>query len=392
VSVAPARDPRIGVIFLVPDRWRGIWMPRHQVAHRLARHFEVVWIEEARPWRDYWGPKARDEVVIQDVRTDFPGFTVYDPGRWLPEVYKPRWLRDLVRRRRVRAALDLLRAKGCSRVVTYAWRPDFAWALDAFRADLTCYHVDDEYSFTTSDQPIDAAEAALLRRADQVFIHSSGLLRKKGGLNANTMHVPNGVDFPAYSNPAPEPSDLAAIPHPRIGYVGVVKAQLDLQLLLTLARRNPQWSFVIVGPRGFLGNKSAILDEMATLPNVYQLGNRAVKDLPAYVQSMDVCVMPYEVSDYTNFIYPMKLHEYLATGRPSVASPITSIVPFGDVVWLASNPDEWQAALVKALAPEAKSTDSVRARRKRAAEHDWDLLVDRIAVQLKARLQALASA
>lgn len=378
--------PKTGVVFLVPDRWRGIWMPRHQVAQRLGRHFEVVWVEAARGWREYWGFGAHPEVVIQDAPTDFPGFTLYDPGRWLPEFHRPQWLRGLIHRARMRVALNILRSKGCKRVIAYLWRPEFAWALDALSPDLTCYHIDDEYSFASSEQPNDPAEVAVIRRVDQVFIHSSGLLRKKGGINPSTSHVPNGVDFAAYSTPAPEPSDLAAIPHPRIGYVGVVKGQLDLHLLRDLARRNPQWSFVIVGPRGFLGDKESVLDEMGALPNVHLLGNRPVNMLPAYVQAMDVCMMPYEISDYTNFIYPLKLHEYLATGRPTVASPINSVLPFKDVVWLATSVEAWQKAVEAALDRSANRADAVRARRERAAEHDWDLLVDQIAGHLRSRL------
>jgi glycosyltransferase involved in cell wall biosynthesis len=381
-----ATMPKTGVVFLVPDRWRGAWMLRHQVAHRLGRHFEVVWVEPPRGWREYWGFGRRTDVVLQDVSTDFPGFTLYDPGRWLPEFHKPRGLRSLIQRARMRAVLNILRSKGCTRVIAYLWRPELAWALDALRADLTCYHIDDEYSFATQEQPNDPAEVAVIRRADQVFIHSTGLLRKKGGINPRTTHVPNGVDYAAYSTPAQEPADLAAIPHPRIGYVGVVKGQLDLHMLRDLARQNPQWSFVMVGPRGFLGDKAPVLDEMAALPNVHLLGNRAVQMLPAYVQAMDVCMMPYEISDYTNFIYPLKLHEYLATGRPIVASPIDSVLPFKDVAWLATTVEEWQRGLAAALDPAANRPEAVRARRERAAEHDWNLLVDRIATHLRSRL------
>jgi hypothetical protein len=379
--------PRTGVVLLVPDRWRSIWTLRHHVAHRLAKHFEVVWVEAARPWREYWGLAPNREPVAHDIPPDFPGLTVYDPGRWLAKLHKPRAVVDWIYRARMRAAVNILRSKGCTHVITYVWRPELAWALDSLPTDLSCYHIDDEYSFTSTEQPNDPAEVALIRRVDQVFIHSSGLLRKKGGLNPHTAHIPNGVDYAAYSTPVAEPADLAAIPHPRIGYVGVVKTQLDLHLLRELARRNPQWSFVIIGPRGFLGDKAALLNEMSGLPNVRLLGNRAVHALPAYVQGMDVCVMPYEISDYTNFIYPLKLHEYLATGRPTIASPIQSVLPFNDVVSLATSAAEWQAAIDVALRPEANSPDAVRARRERAAGYDWDLLVAQIAARLRARLQ-----
>lgn len=385
---ASVEAPRIGIVGLVPDRWRGIWMPRHHVLHRLGRHFDVVWIEEARPWREYWGTSRRAEEIIQDVAPHHPGFTVYDPGRWLPEVFGPRWLRDRIRRARVAAACRILQRRGCSRTILYVWRPEFDWALDAIPADLTCYHIDDEYSFATSDQPNDPREVDLIRRVDQVFIHSRRLLQKKGAINPDTTYVPNGVDYLAYSTAADEPPDMESIPRPRMGYVGVIKTQLDLALLSELASRNPQWSFVAVGPTGFLGGKVRQLEHLKVLPNVHLLGNRPIAALPAYMQSLDVCMMCYEITDYTNFIYPLKLHEYLATGRPVVATPIDSVIPFGDVVRLASSVADWERALRESLESQAVSPEAVEARRARAAENDWDLLVDRIAAKFRTGVEA----
>ena len=82
-------------------------------------------------------------------------------------------------------------------------------------------------------------EAKVIRTADHVFIHSPRLLEKKGDMNPNTTFMPNGVDFEAYSRPRPEPVDLASIPHPRIGYTGVLKKQLDWELLSELCVRRP---------------------------------------------------------------------------------------------------------------------------------------------------------
>jgi hypothetical protein len=94
----------------------------------------------------------------------------------------------------------------------------------------------------------------------------------------------------------------------------------------------------------------------------------------------------YRINEYTKFIYPLKLHEYLASGRPVVGTPIDALQPFVDVVQLARTPDEWSAALMAAMAGESSCPAAVSRRRQIAREHDWDRLVHRIALALAARL------
>ena len=170
------------------------------------------------------------------------------------------------------------------------------------------------------------------------------------------------------------------MPHPRIGYVGRIKGQLDMELLYGLARRHPEWSFVMVGPLVSLHRHTRWVDGLNNQPNVHFLGSKPVDQLAAYNQHLDVCIMCYEISDYTNFIYPMKLHEYLATGRPVVASPIRTLQDFGNVISLASGIDEWSAALKDALSPQANSLERVAGRRKVARAYDWDVLTQRVAM------------
>jgi len=382
-SAEPRTDSSIGVVALVPDRWLGVWTVRHHVLHRLAQQFDVVWVEPARGWRDYWLGRFHAGESVEEIRTRRSQFTVYRPGRWRAEVYRPRFVGDWLRRQRVRDAVETLRRRGCTRIVLYVWRPQYDWALDAVDADLVCYHIDDEYSFSSVDRPNDPREVALIRAADLVIIHSQKLFEKKGSINQNSVRIPNGVDYAAFSTLQPEPADLADIPRPRMGYVGVIKVQLDLALLVGLATRRPEWSFVLVGPVGNMGGKKPLLEQLQRLPNVHLLGNKPVEQLPGYCQHFDVCMMCYEVSDYTNYIYPLKMHEYLASGRPVVSAPIEAVRPFSDVLETASGVDEWEDALLDALRPERNTDDAVLARQARAKAHDWDLLVERIAGEFR---------
>jgi glycosyltransferase involved in cell wall biosynthesis len=367
----------VGVIALVPENWDSVWMPRHQILTRLARYFDVVWINPARGWQEHWHPKRGSHLQRLKFREVLPGFTVMTPGTMRPRFYRPLWLRRAMLTRTLKDARAYLARRKTKRLLLYLWRPEFAEALKLIPHDASCYHIDDEYSFADVARPNDPQEIELLRSVDRVIVHSQGLLKKKGDINPHTALIPNGVDYPAFATKQAEPPDLATVPIPRIGYVGVIKRQLDLGLLARLAHARPDWSFVLVGPVGNVSGKEAALAQLRALPNVHFLGYKPVNQLAAYVQYMDVCLMCYEVNDYTNCIYPLKLHEYLAAGRPTVASPIASVLDHSDIVTLARSDAEWLAGIARALAP--PSPFESERRRRRAASYDWDILVEKLA-------------
>ncbi|HEX4632716.1 MAG TPA: oligosaccharide flippase family protein [Gemmatimonadales bacterium] len=367
----PGKD--VGVIALVPDVWGGPWMPRHHILTRLADHFPVVWMDPPQGWRGSWeggSPWRMGELP------GHPDFTVL---RWPPDFLyreRPAIYRNVLIRLHLRRAVRMLRQRGVRRVVLYIWRPEFAFALRLMSYDFSCYHIDDEYTFSAEEMPLTARERHLLEAVDQVVVHSPALLEKKGGVNPHTLFVPNGVDYPAYATPASQPTDLDGIPRPRIGYVGVIKDQLDLGLFLQLARRHADWSWVLVGPVRSGSAQAEAIATLLQLPNVFFLGAKAVTELPAYMQHLDVCLLNYVQSGYTKFIYPMKLHEYLATGRPVVGTPIRSLLEFDKVVRLATTLDEWSAAITDALAhPDAGAEQ----RRAVARAHDWGTLAAQVA-------------
>jgi glycosyltransferase involved in cell wall biosynthesis len=378
--------PEVGVLALVPDVWHWQWQPRHHVMSRLAQYFNVVWMNPAEPWRhslnlsNFFGRKSKE--------TPFPnqGFVVHNSSPLLPRFYSPDLLARAVWRQRIKNGRNILLKRGAKKIVLYLWRPDFADVLDYQPDDLACYHIDDEYSFSDVDQPMDPVEAALIKRVGQVFIHSPKLLEKKGKINPHTAFVPNGVDFALYADPRPEPADLARIPRPRVGYTGHLKRQLDWPLLLELAKKHRHWSFVFVGPQNAHPDINTWIQQLAALENVFFLGSKTVQELAHYPQHFDVCVMPYKRDDYTKYIYPLKLHEYLASGRPVVGTPIASLEPFGDFILLPNSAEEWSGALLRALDGCANSLEQRRRRQDLAKLHDWDVLVGKVAGLIADRL------
>ena len=351
-------------------------MPRHHIVSRLAPNFDVVWVSPAVDWREHWVPGRSRFLEPERFAEIAPRFSVMTSGRRWPQIFRPTWLQRWVTRGRLRAARRYLVRRGAEQIVLYLWRPEFAEAIDLVRHDASCYHIDDEYSFSDVELPNSTQETELIRRVDQVIVHSTRLMEKKGSINPNTALVPNGVDYESFANPRAEPPDLACVPRPRIGYVGVIKKQLDLALLLRLARARGDWNFVMVGPARNVTEKEHTLAGLRALSNVHFLGEKPVDALSAYTQHMDVCLMCYEANDYVKYIYPMKLHEYLASGQPVVATPIDSVAEHGDVVALAQTDAEWIMAIEQALLQQGDAQR--RLRQERARNYDWNKLARQV--------------
>ena len=382
------REPRareIGVIALVPDHWGTQWQSRHFMLTRLARYFQIVWVNPARPWREVVG-ELKSRRSGEPYRNLPSGFTVYDPG-WLPKLYRPAWAGKWLFRQRLLGARKILTKKGCRQIVLYLWRPELQEALNLVDFDLSCYHIDDEYSFSEVDVPLAESEARLIEQVDQVFIHSPALLEKKGRINPRTRFVPNGVDYAMLAQVHPEPADLAAIPRPRIGYSGWVKKTLDWNLLEHLAKRHVNWSFVFVGQSKDDEQTRSAIALLSRYRNVHFLGAKSTSELAAYPGYFDVCIMPYSLTDYAKYGYPLKVHEYLAAGKPTVGARMRTLQDFESVVLLARTTDEWSAALLKAL-DDGMDSQTRRERRQAVARgHDWQILSAKVAATIRAALR-----
>lgn len=374
----------VGVIALVPERWGGMWLSRHQILTRLSRYFHVVWQNPARTWQHALKPSplGNPDPTPAPAR----GFAVYEHQPWLPKFYRPAALARMTERGRLAHARRMLEQAGCKRIILYIWQPKFAAAIDLVPHDVSCYHIVDEYSFSDVEQPLSPVERRLIERADQVIVHSPALREKKGSLNRNTAYVTNGVDYASFAAAHPEPADLASVARPRIGYVGRIKSQMDWATLTAVARTHPEWSIVLVGPVGHMGEHESERTALMAMPNVHYLGNKSVREIPAYIQHMDVCLLCYALTDYTKFIFPLKLHEYLASGRPVVGSDIRSLREFTSVVRIAHDPAGWCDAIGAALAAEENTPARVAERRRVAQAYDWNVLARRVAALMCERL------
>ncbi len=162
-------------------------------------------------------------------------------------------------------------------------------------------------------------EPLLMKKSDVVVCNSNEFTRRARQYNPNSFYIGNGFDAEQYQHVGDisEPAELSRIPKPRIGYVGALTSlRLDLDLMIKMAQEKPAWSFVLIGWEDEEFSNSYLHQ----LPNVYFLGRKHTKEIPNYIKHVDVCVNPQKLNEITDGNFPLKVVEYLAMGKPVVAT------------------------------------------------------------------------
>ena len=211
----------------------------------------------------------------------------------------------------------------------------------------TVYDCMDELSaFRGAPLVMREREAQLFERADIVFTGGQSLFEAKRGQHPNIHPFPSSIDaahFAQARGPQIEPADQLGVPHPRLGFFGVIDERMDLGLLDGVARARADWQLIMVGPVVKIDPA-----DLPRRPNIHYLGGKSYKELPSYIAGWDVALMPFARNESTRFISPTKTPEYLAAGKPVVSTSIRDVVrPYGEMglVRIADEPAEFVAAV-----------------------------------------------
>lgn len=222
-------------------------------------------------------------------------------------------------------------------------------------------------------------EAELFKKADVIFTGGQALYEAKQDRHHNIHAAPSSIDYNHFSKgrkQVADPQDQAHIPHPRLGFFGVIDERMNTELLRDMAALRPDWQFVIIGP--------VVKIDPATLPqakNIHYLGQKDYKELPAYLAGWDCALMPFALNESTRFISPTKTPEFLAAGKPVVSTSIRDVVrPYGHnkLVHIADTAEDFVAAAERAMA-EAKDGEWIQRVDAFLANMSWDATWKRMA-------------
>lgn len=364
-----------GIVYFGNDWFAENRTSSHHVARCLSRRHPLLYVE----CPGLRTPRADG----RDVRKLFRKLAaaVRPPRRLpelslmtLPQIPFRRWpgVPRLNRSLSVLAVRRALRATGFDRWLLWFVVPHVGHLAGRLAEELVVYYCIDDYSALPG---VDAAAIAKLDReltlaADQVFVASQTLLAAKAPLNATTSYSPHGVDFDLFSQAAdasrPVAEPLRALPHPVVGFFGLIEAWIDLELVAHLARARPQWSFVMIG------RVAVDPGPVANLPNVLLPGPQPYASLPDWARAFDVAILPYRRNAQVLAANPLKLREYLATGKPVVSVPTPEVDKFASLVGLASDHDAFLARIEDAL---AKGGAGAAERMRSVSAMTWDARV-----------------
>ncbi|MCA1246524.1 glycosyltransferase [Massilia sp. MS-15] len=345
-------------------RWDFVFQRPQHLMTRLAEHYDILFVEE--PVYSEGQAYLKKTAVAPNITVCQPHTAIHAPGFHDDQIPTLQTLlADLV-------------PEGVQPVVWF-YTPMALPLLQGLHPSKIVYDCMDELAmFKNAPKQLLQRESALLNMADVVFTGGPSLYQSKRDRHANAHCFSSSVDarhFRQAQDCAISHPDQAAIPHPRLGFYGVIDERLDVELVSKMADAHPEWQIVMVGP--------VVKIDPATLPkqpNVHYMGQRSYDQLPQFLAGWDVCLLPFAMNDSTKFISPTKVLEYMAAELPVVSTPITDVkVPYGDVVAVAETPEQFIAACERQLALGAGERQAMAKRmREVVAGTSWDLTAVRM--------------
>jgi protoporphyrinogen oxidase/glycosyltransferase involved in cell wall biosynthesis len=349
-------------------RWDFVFQRPQHLLSRLAQHYPILFVEE--PEYDGGGPFLEQSHPAPNVtvcRAHTPVNAVGFHDDQIP-LLQP--------------LLAKLVAPG-ERPIAWFYTPMALPLLQGLKPGLVVYDCMDELaSFKNPPKQLLQRESALLNLADLVFAGGPSLYEAKRARHPSAHCFPSSVDVAHFgqalergrSHPA-----QASIPHPRLGFYGVIDERFDTSLVAAVADAHPEWQVVLVGPIFKIEH-----GELPQRPNIHYLGQQPYEALPEFLAGWDVCLMPFALNEATRFISPTKVLEYMAAELPIVSTPINDVAaPYGHLVAIADGAREFVAACEAALAMDQEQRERmVGQMRTIVAGTSWDRTVQHMRVLL----------
>ena len=360
----------------------------HHIAKRLGARFPVLYVESP----GLRAPKAtaRDvSKLFKKLRMTFQPPEQVAPHFWrmtLPQIP----LRRIGAVRAINRAFSrmlinrAIRRLGFRDTVAWFHVPHPGFLAKTLGEKLTVFYCIDDYSKLpdVDGLAVGAMDRELTAAADIVFACNQSLVDARSSINSNIYLSPHGVVTEVFARAiAPDttiPDELSTRPRPIVGSWGLIDQRIDLSILEHIAKARPEWTILLIG------HTAVDVLALKRLPNVYFAGVKPYAELPNWAKAIDVCILPYTQTSLNTQSSPLKLREYLASGKPIVAVALPEAKLLGDVVMTAEGGPGFVQAIEKALVTNTPELAAIR--QKAVQSNTCDATVADVLEKLEAAL------
>lgn len=382
-------------VWLMMPPWDSVWTRQNHFALRLAElGAEILYVEQPVSLTRFARQRRLPDRYRPQIRSVHERIQVMTPSPVVPGSMKSDLIAELVGRQIGGAVSEFLRQNRWDRYACWHRLPASLYAtrhLEPAPA-MRAYDMTDDYSTYVSGQRAENVrrrERELLQMVDLVLVTSPALLRLGTAHNKNIFFIPNGVDYELFAQvgtpAAQRDPSVAHLKSPVIGYVGLIKDWINLDLVAQISERWP-------GQVLFVGPFDAGMEEKArAIPGIHWTGFVERSNLIGYLEAMDICTIPFHVNDQTRASYPLKLWEYMATGRPVVSTDLPAARAGEDLVDIARSEGEF-VALIDWLLTQGEDPARGQARRDLARQYSWDNLFQSLLTHLRDTVEKLPTA
>jgi glycosyltransferase involved in cell wall biosynthesis len=343
----------MNILYFSPIDWSFIKQRPQHLALELSRKHEVVYFfpRSLTQCLRQWLKKRNGKGVSIFVNREVNGRLIFYQPVVLPQgpiiglakinkCISRIWLKHIIKK------------KNLGDFVVWLNHPHQAHYASLFADKFVFYDCMDswrEFNLGREKKLIEKEEDYILSIANAVFASSQLLLDRMKEKCKQVYLIPNAAEVKhfaqAVNTKLPIPPDLKVLKRPLIGYIGTVAEWHDMELISFAARSKQDFNFVFIGPIG----ENADISECNGIPNIHFLGGKTYEILPNYLQHIDVCILPFRTGDFAASIDPVKAYEYLAAGKPVVATNMPELRKFGGMIKIAGDKQHFVRLLDECL-------------------------------------------
>lgn len=354
---------KINIICFSDVYWDSIWQRHQNLLTRFPENWKILFIEPTalpillkQPKRIFL--RKEKNITIASL----PSLPLMDRIRklqWINDYLILLWLRYILMRENIKDP------------ILFYYEPRFSSFIGKLNEKLVVYDcIDDKLAFSNVPKWMKIYLDILIEKSHLIFVTSFNLYRKIAEKRKDNVYlIGNGVDVALFKKAMTDiaiPEDVKELKKPIVGYVGAIDEWLDFDLIKTIATAYHDISIVLVGP--VLPKAKKEVNVLKKINNIFFVGKKSYDMLPEYLKAFDVCIIPFKINKLTVSVNPVKLYEYLASGKNVVSTALPEVKRYGDIIYIAKDKKEFIDMIELALhtAPDADKVSRV------VEEHTWD--------------------